>query len=332
MDSLKSTTIHRSGMMLLCFIFLSNTILCFSSQGESYPIFHCPKCLSMKQVEAMSCRQNQQGMESLRCMHSVVCQQLVSNWRTIWDIPRLDQTVESFKFFSCPEIKVKKLRHDSLFLCATQSSGEISLLFTVTKRQKTRCASPKCKCFKMYQKARLDREAGEDESDVDDDWPSSEDEAESQRPQHYQDDLPEHQHRYGYNHETIRYPIYDDPEVHSSWLKRLNGEYNFPERIVPEYDAHYKCKAHGNAYDPDDTNLVEQSKNLVVYKENIDAIYPTKTMARPTVGNCKCMLQPSGHAYLLWHVGNGKMIDMLVPYKYMHLCRSAGISMHALFQ
>ena len=48
----------------------------------------------------------------------------------------------------------------------------------------------------MYQKARLDREAGEDESDVDDDWPSSEDEVENQRHQHYQDDLPEHEHCY----------------------------------------------------------------------------------------------------------------------------------------
>ena len=86
----------------------------------------------------------------------------------------------------------------------------------------------------MYQKARLDREAGEDDSDVDDDWPSSEDEVETQRTQHYQDDLPEHQHRYGYNHETIRYPIHDDPQVHSCWLQRLNGDYNFPERIVPE--------------------------------------------------------------------------------------------------
>ena len=68
------------------------------------------------------------------------------------------------------------------------------------------------------------------------------------------------------------------------------------------------------------------------YKENSDAIYPTKTMARPTFGNCRCMLQPSGHSYLLWNVGNGKMFDYMLPYKYMHLWRSSGISMHALFQ
>ena len=87
-----------------------------------------------------------------------------------------------------------------------------------------------------------------------------------------------------------------------------------------------------HSFNPDDRYLVEQTENIVVYKENCDTIYPTKTMARPTVGNCKCVLQPSGHPYLLWHVGNGKMIDMFLPYKYMHLWRSSGISMHALFQ
>ena len=292
----------------------------------------------MKQVEAMSCRQDKQGMEALRCMHSVVCQQLASNWRNIWDIPNLDQTVESFNFFSCPELKVKKLRHDRLFLCATQSAGAISLLFTVTKRQKnpmcSRCSSPKCKCFKMYQKKKLDRQVGDHDGDMDDDWPSSEEEVESQRTEHYQDDLPmdDHHHRYGYNHEPIQYPIHDDPEVQSCWLKRLNGDYNFPDKIFPVYNPSATCTAHGSGYDPDDSNLIEQSENMVVYMENSDVIYNTKTMARATVGDCRCRQQPSGHSYLLWHVGNGKMIDYMLPYKYMHEWRSSGISMHALFQ
>ena len=70
----------------------------------------------------------------------------------------------------------------------------------------------------------------------------------------------------------------------------MEGEYIFPERIVPEYDVQDKCETHGHPFDADDTHLVEQSENMVLYKENSDVIYPTKIMARPTVGNCRCVL------------------------------------------
>ena len=74
-------------------------------------------------------------MEVLRCMHSVVTQHLAADWRNIWEVPDLDDTVESFNVLFSPEIKVRKLRHDVLFLCGTQSDDLIFLLFTVTKKQ-----------------------------------------------------------------------------------------------------------------------------------------------------------------------------------------------------
>ena len=76
----------------------------------------------MVSVESMSCRQDRTGMEVLRCMHSAVA----ADWRNILEVPDRDETVESFNVLFSPEIKVRKLRHDDLFLCTTQSGDLIS--------------------------------------------------------------------------------------------------------------------------------------------------------------------------------------------------------------
>ena len=265
-------------------------------------------------------------------MHSVVCQKLAEDWKNIWEIPNIDMHIQSFKLICSPDVKVKKLRHDDLFLCATQSGGLISLLFTVTKRQKTpmcsRCASTKCKCYRMYEKNKLDRQTNNDDMEDNDDWPSSDEEVEGQRVQHYQD---ENIQRYGYNTETIVYPIQDDPLVQTLWLERVRGNYSFPDKIIPVFDPHLKCKEHGNVYNPDNQKLIEQSANMVVYMENSDVLHNTKTFSRPTIGRCRCRQQPSGHPQLLWHLGSGKMVDYLMLHKFMHDWRS-GFSMYSLFQ
>ena len=310
----------------------------FIDQGETYVIFQCPKCPAMIDIDALGCKQDRQGMQELRCMHSIVCQELASDWRNFWNIMDLDPNTESFHYFSSPDLKVKKLRHDEYFLCAIQTAGVISLLFTVSKRQKSpmcsQCSSPKCKCFRMYTKEKQDRQTGDHDCNRDDDWPSSEEETDHQRISHYEDDMAmdDYNHRFGYNQEFIQYPINRDPEVQSHFLERLSGKYEFPDKIIPEYKEHFSCTSHGNNYDPDDNNLVEKSQNIIVYTENGDFVFNTKVMARPSIGSCKCVQQPSGHPYLLWHLGHGKMVDYLLPYKYMHKWRSSGISMHALFQ
>ena len=175
------------------FQWLHLTLNLFVDQGETYPIFRCPKCPSMASVETMSCQQNKDGMEALRCMHSILSLHLASDWRNIWDIPNLDNQVDSFQLLCTPEIRIKKLRHDHLFLCATQSNGIVSLLFTVIKRQKTpfcsQCPSSKCKCYRIYMKEKNDHESGtRDGEDYDwpDDWPLSEEDVESVRVHHYE--------------------------------------------------------------------------------------------------------------------------------------------------
>ena len=83
----------------------------FLHQGETYPVFQCPKCPAMMQIDALGCKQEKAGMEALRCMHSVVCQELAQDWRNIWNILDLDPNTESFNFFASPDIKIRKLRH-----------------------------------------------------------------------------------------------------------------------------------------------------------------------------------------------------------------------------
>jgi hypothetical protein len=186
----------------------------------------------------------------------------------------------------------------------------------------------------MYEKRKIDRQTdnadNDDDMADDDDWPSSDEEVEGQRVQHYQDN--DNNQQYGYNVETILYPIQDDPNVQTSWLERVNGNYSFPDKIIPEFDPQKTCKEHSNGYDPNDEKIIEQSANMVVYRENSDVLYQTKTYSRPTIGRCRCRQQPSGHAHLLWHIGNGKMVDYLMMHKYMHDWRSSGFSMYSLFQ
>ena len=67
----------------------------------------------MVSVESMSCGQDRTGMEVLRCIHSVVSQDLDADWRNIWEV------VESFNVLFSPKIKVRKLCYDDLFLCLT---------------------------------------------------------------------------------------------------------------------------------------------------------------------------------------------------------------------
>ena len=148
------------------------------------------------------------------------------------------------------------------------------------------------------------------------------------RVQHYQD---ENIYRYGHNSETILYPIQDDPHLQTSWLQRVQGIYSFPDKIIPVFDPDLKCKEHQNGYNPDNGKLIEQSANMIVYLENSDVLYETKTFARPTIGRCRCRQQPSGHSKLLWNLGSGKMVDYLMLHKFMHDWRS-GFSMYSLFQ
>ena len=62
----------------------------------------------MYAIDSMSCQQDKDWMEALRCMHSVVCQKLAEDWENIWEIPNIDMHIQSFKLICSPDVKVKQ--------------------------------------------------------------------------------------------------------------------------------------------------------------------------------------------------------------------------------
>ena len=144
-------------------------------------------------------------------------------------------------------------------------------------------------------------------------------------PDHYSEVEPidEFTKKYGYNLTRIVYPFKMDPETKETWIKRLDGNYDLPQRIIPEFVESFLCK-HGDKYDRNDENLVEFSSNVIIYTEMSEKVYSIKTYARKSLGSCRCRQQADTHNLLLWHLRKGKMIDYLFFSCYMHTMRSNG--------
>ena len=202
-----------------------------------------------------------------------------------------------------------------------------------------KCSSKKCKHFKQYLAHKNDQS---DSSNITDNDSNHSDESAStgienpqsvQPPDHYDDIEPidEYYKKYGYNLTKIVYPFKMDPETQEVWIRRLDGHYDLPERITPEFIAGFLCK-HGSSFDPNDDNLVECSSNIIIYTESSEKVYPIKTYSRKTVDGCKCKQQADTHKLLLWHIGKGKMIDYMFLSSYMHNMRSNGLPKNGLFR
>ena len=54
-----------------------------------------------------------------------------------------------------------------------------------------------------------------------------------------------------------------DPETKETWIKRLDGNYDLPQRIIPEFVESFSCK-HGDRYDRNDENFVQFSSNVII--------------------------------------------------------------------
>ena len=107
-------------------------------------------------------------------------------------------------------MQFQELRNDRLFLVAYQKDGKISLLFTVSPKQKypfcSSCSSKKCKCFRIYKKAL------EDEGDTDEYFWKR---LITERPEpsdHYLEiqSINDYVDRHGYNMTNFNYPIKRD--------------------------------------------------------------------------------------------------------------------------
>ena len=107
------------------------------------------------------------------------------------------------------------------------------------------------------------------------------------------------------------------------WKRRVTGQYNLPEAIIPEFQESLRCR-HGRPFDEEDENLVKLTNNIIIVTEHTETIRSICTYGRRTVDpeghiercqrprcrrcrRCRCVQKADTHKYLLWHVGQGKM-------------------------
>ena len=289
----------------------------------------------METMNGMKLDQSKDAIETMQCVHSTAAGISYPHWDQHWTLDAdVEDTDESLKVFCNQDLSNQTFLTETRFLAAVQSHGLITLLFTVGRKQKyplcsrVNCSNKvKCICFKKYQK--LINEAENDEN-ITYYW----DQKSSKRPglvNHFLEDLPheDHHRRHGYNVTKIEYPIKRSEELQQKFMRRLEGCYDLPDRIVPKFDNQV-CQ-HNHLFSQNDDQLLRISSHLTVYTELSDKTFPIPTFGRPTEGGCKCILQADTHDLLLWNMGGGNLIDYVFIHCHLHKMVSSGIAMNASF-
>lgn len=278
--------------------------------------------------------QSKEEMHSLQCVHSLGVDTFYSHWEDHCTVNDLEDRDASYRVFCNLDITVQTLLDEDRFLAAIQTDNQVTLQCTVGKKQKfplcteANCSKQtKCICYNKYKKL-LD-EQGNDENSY---YWDKRSRKKHVLIDHFLESIPleVHHHKHDYNLHKLEYPIKRCPEMQDKFLSRLGGVFNLPESIKPEYDDAEVCQ-HDEKYSADDDKLLIMSPNLTVYTESSDRIYPIPTYGRPTVGECKCILQVYTHDLLLWNMGSGKLLDYLFLHNHFHKWVSSAIAMNGSF-
>ena len=124
----------------------------FSDSEGVFPVLVCPQCPEMISVFTISTRQERVLVERTQCIHSIVGAKLVEhNCKQTWKIPDdLLFTTDNFNMNHEGEPNVIILLEGDFKLAATQIGEKISLIFDVSKKQKSsfcsQCSSINCLC------------------------------------------------------------------------------------------------------------------------------------------------------------------------------------------
>ena len=325
----------------------------FRHDGSLYGVYCCPQCNSMAGTEQLSIDQDPQNILPRLCMHSRVASTILDDWRTIWDV-EINDDDRVARIICNEEIKLHtflKQRVDQCLLAAVRTSDKIAVLYTVTTRQTTpicsACVTKKCPHY-YYHKKNSKKErpqfqssvAGhpEEQCDCDDDDSVHEGEdtdvGVNKKHDNYWDSLPEREHQkmYGYNFKEIPFPIKDDKTFQSKYLQRLQGNHNFPDKLIPEFVPESKCKIHGNEYDPSEDNLHKESNTIIIYSEVGEKMLNIPLYSRPTAGDCSCTAKFDGTDLLIWNLGQGRFVDFTLLFSYLHKWVVSGIKMYAFWK
>ena len=108
---------------------------------------------------ASNCSRQWKAMHNFRCVHSKAAGSFFSNWDEHWIIDDLGVGDLSYKVLCNPDIRIQTFLDEGRFLAAIQINGQVTLMFTVGRKQKfplcsnVNCSKQtKCLCYKKYKK------------------------------------------------------------------------------------------------------------------------------------------------------------------------------------
>ena len=312
-------------------------LMIFRDNINLFPVFVCSECESMRGVISFSLDQQRNAIEELKCIHSRAAEGLLDDYDDLWLVTAPDDEDQSHQIVVNEDIAVQSLINEpsECFLGAFQQDNKVSLLYTVSRKQKipfcSECTTQKCKCFFEYKK-RISENFNDDDDDQEElHWNRRQ--ADTIAPRDDFNDaleLNEQYRRFGYNITPFEYPIKRDNDLQAKLINRMRGHIDIPDRLCPSYEGALICK-HGVAFNSSDVTLVQTSQNVIIYTNTQDVIMDSVTLARPSAGSCKCLQQYDGHPVLLWHLGSGRMVD----YAFLHVSAHQvinGSTMHSIYQ
>ena len=147
-------------------------------------------------------------------------------------------------------------------------------------------------------------------------------------------ELNDHYNRYGYNLTPFEYSIKRDPVLQAKFANRMNGQFNIPGSLKPDFVAALVCKDGFGFDDSEDRHMcVQTSMNLIIYTHMHDLLKDIITLARPTtpVGSCRCLHQYDAHENLLWNLSRGRMVDYCFLHSFVHQIGD-GTPMNSIYQ
>ena len=286
-------------------------------QGALFHVFACETCAQMFSLETFSINQTPADLEKYKCVHSLLAEKIVKSlgdWQQLFqlDTNSLAQNDECFKVQLNTHIQHHTFESENSFLAVVKrnkNKNKVSILSSLNSKTKTplcmRCSRKPCKCFWVYKRLTEDKVAADhpgEDIEVEHYWQRKK--TSKPVPSHY-DDVDDHE---SYNNTPFKYPIFRDASFHQKFVDKVLGTLEIPENIIPSTNQ-TKCKKHGNLFSNDDSHLVLLYNKTTIHNKLCETLTSSKIFARRTVSGCKCLLQPDTHEYLLWNLGNGRLID-----------------------
>jgi hypothetical protein len=124
----------------------------------------------MEAVHGLHLEQREEEIRGMQCVHSNAAMKFFPSWDDHWTLADIEDTDQSYHVFCNKEIQVQTFCDQDRFLAAIQTNGDVTLLFTVGRKQKfplcsrVNCSRQvKCICYKKYKLFLKDGESEEDD-------------------------------------------------------------------------------------------------------------------------------------------------------------------------